>query len=80
MIVRHFETWVRGDSFSVWRGPLIQLIVLQNGGSGESWQWTARGGYGSQGNGDTNGRDNSTKERIWFSPHCVGVEKEAMLF
>lgn len=43
MIVRHFETWVRGDSFSVWRGPLIELIVLQNCGSDESWQWTARG-------------------------------------
>jgi hypothetical protein len=49
----------------------------------ESWEcmeWKARGGYGSQGNGETNGRDNATKERIWYSPHCVGVEKEAMLF
>lgn len=34
--------------------------------------WKARGGYGSQGNGKaTRGRDNSHKERIWFSPHCV---------
>jgi DNA adenine methylase len=42
----------------------------------DSWEcvaWKAHGGYGSQGTGDTtNGRENSTRERIWFSPHCVG--------
>src|SRR3990167_6122940 len=31
--------------------------------------WKARGGYGSQ--GDDRGRDNATRERIWFSPHCL---------
>lgn len=38
----------------------------------ESWSevaWKARGGYGSQGNGA--GRENSAKERIWFSPYCL---------
>ena len=38
----------------------------------ESWdcvQWNARGGYGSQGNNQA--RENSAKERIWFSPHCL---------
>ena len=36
--------------------------------------WKARGGYGSQGDGlSTNGRDNATRERIWFSPHCLKV-------
>ena len=31
--------------------------------------WKAQGGYGSQG---TNiARENSHKERIWFSPHCL---------
>lgn len=38
----------------------------------ESWEcipWKARGGYGSQGQGS--GRENSAKERIWFSPHCL---------
>ena len=37
-----------------------------------SWdcvQWKARGGYGSQGEGT--GRDNSHRERIWFSPYCL---------
>ena len=31
--------------------------------------WKARGGYGSQGNGQ--GRENAGKETIWFSPHCL---------
>lgn len=35
--------------------------------------WKARGGYGSQGDGSTSGRENSRKERIWFSPHCLKV-------
>ena len=37
-----------------------------------SWEclpWKARGGYGSQGTGA--GRENSGRERIWFSPHCL---------
>ncbi|PZU00928.1 MAG: DNA methyltransferase [Brevundimonas sp.] len=32
--------------------------------------WKARGGYGSQGEG--RGRDNAVRERLWFSPHCLG--------
>ena len=31
--------------------------------------WKASGGYGSQ--GETTGRDNATKERIWLSPACL---------
>lgn len=30
--------------------------------------WKARGGYGSQGK---DGSVNATRERIWFSPHCL---------
>ena len=33
--------------------------------------WKARGGYGSQ--GDNAARENSTRERIWFSPYCLWV-------
>lgn len=33
--------------------------------------WKARGGYGSQGDG--RGRENSSRERLWLSPHCMGV-------
>ena len=32
--------------------------------------WKAKGGYGSQGEG--RGRDNAKRERLWFSPHCLG--------
>lgn len=35
----------------------------------ECVEWKARGGYGSQ--GETTGRDNAGRERIWFSPHCL---------
>jgi len=41
----------------------------------DDWQcvpWKASGGYGSQGKTDgLNGRENATRERIWFSPHCL---------
>ena len=38
----------------------------------ESWEcihWKACGGYGSQGNG--RGRENASREVIYFSPHCL---------
>jgi len=38
-------------------------------GSWDAVPWKAHGGYGSQGNG--RGRENSTREMIWFSPHCL---------
>ena len=31
--------------------------------------WKARGGYGSQ--GDDIGRENSARERLWYSPACL---------
>jgi site-specific DNA-adenine methylase len=42
----------------------------------ESWtciEWKARGGYGSQRNNRTN--ENSTRERVWFSPHCLAANR-----
>lgn len=35
----------------------------------ECVEWKAVGGYGLQGNG--RGRENRTRERIWFSPYCL---------
>ena len=35
--------WKRTEFTSIWFGPDIELIVVQNGRSYESWQWTARG-------------------------------------
>lgn len=42
------------------------------------YAWKTKGGYGSQGDG--RGRDNACRERIWFSPHCLDVERQADLF
>lgn len=41
----------------------------------DSWEcvaWKTRGGYSSQ---NSKGNDNSHKERIWFSPHCLKVDR-----
>lgn len=41
----------------------------------DTWQrvaWKAHGGYGSQGDG--RGRENASREMIWFSPHCLRVD------
>ncbi len=42
-----------------------------------TYAWKAHGGYGSQ--GETTGRDNAHRERIWFSPACLGVPAQAVL-
>jgi hypothetical protein len=45
-----------------------------------SWEcvaWKAAGGAGAQGDGD--GRKNSQRERIWFSPHCLKTVKQQAL-
>ena len=40
--------------------------------------WKAQGGYGSQ--GDTRGRVNATRERLWLSPHCVQPARDLFSF
>ena len=43
----------------------------------DSWErvaWKAQGGYGSQSDG--NGRSNSGRERIWFSPACIRLQQK----
>ena len=60
--------------------PLLRIALC--GYEGEhtmppEWEciaWKAGGGYGSQANGL--GRQNSTRERIWFSPACIRPEEE----
>jgi hypothetical protein len=47
----------------------------------DSWgkvAWKAAGGYGSQGIGQ--GRENSAKETIWFSPFCLKNKRQLELF
>jgi hypothetical protein len=40
-------------------------------------RWKARGGYGSHGDGAA--RENSAREVVWFSPHCLD-EAQGRLF
>ena len=56
-----------------------KLRIALSGYEGEraiaGWEcvsWKSAGGYGSQSNGQA--RDNSRRERIWFSPHCLRPE------
>ena len=59
--------------------PALRIVLAgydgeHNALEGQGWRavaWKARGGYGSQGEG--RGRDNSARERLWLSPHCMGV-------
>ena len=44
----------------------------------ECVRWKAKGGYGSQGDGQ--GRDNAHREAIWFSPHCARPQAVPDLF
>ena len=38
-----------------------------------AWSWKAAGGYGTQGEGQ--GRDNASRETIWFSPACLNARE-----
>jgi hypothetical protein len=49
-------------------------------GDWEVVEWKARGGFGSQNEDDNGmGRVNSGRERLWFSPHCLKIERQATL-
>ena len=62
--------------------PLMRIALCGYEGEHnmpESWecvQWKARGGYGSQ--GDNSARENSARERIWFSPHCLSGKQQSL--
>ncbi len=65
--------------WAIAHGDDIRLRIALCGYEGEhkmppSWDcvaWKAKGGMASVGSGDTHAKDNSHKERVWFSPHCV---------
>ena len=62
--------------------PLMRIALCGYEGQHsmpDSWtavEWKATGGYGSQSDG--RGRDNAARERIWFSPHCLGSKQQSM--
>ena len=61
--------------------PLLRIALCGYQGEHElpeGWtcmEWKARGGYSSLGH--NRGRENASKERIWFSPHCIQPSTEA---
>lgn len=36
-----------------------------------TFEWKTGGGYGKSGKVEGRGKENATRERIWFSPHCL---------
>jgi DNA adenine methylase len=66
---------VRDWAIAQGANPLLRIALC---GYADTWKmpadwecvtWKAKGGYGNLGDGD--GRENSYRERIWFSPHCL---------
>jgi len=43
-------------------------------------KWSTKGGYSTTGQGETRGKLNALRERLWCSPHCVRVAREAVFF
>jgi site-specific DNA-adenine methylase len=66
--------------------PLLRIALCGYEGEHENlelygWKvlkWKATGGYGN--NGQTTGRNNAKKERVWFSPHCLNDVGQVSLF
>lgn len=88
---RHQECYaVEGDvaaavrEWAIANGDNPELRIALCGYEGEhaipdTWEcvaWKAAGGYGSQGNG--RGRENAARERIWFSPACLGAKQPTL--
>ena len=62
--------------------PLLRIALC--GYEGEhvmppDWEcvpWKAKGGYGGQSKEHDN--PNAKRERIWFSPHCIGAKQRSL--
>lgn len=60
--------------------PLFRIVLCGYEGEFEmpdNWRvasWKAAGGYASTASGDTQGKANRHRERIWCSPHCFDPE------
>lgn len=65
--------------------PLLRIALCGYEGEHDlpsTWAkvaWKANGGFGNQ-NPNTNGAINATRERIWFSPHCLGGNQKQLGF
>ncbi len=71
--------WARANGDN----PLLRIALCGYEGEHEmppSWNvyhWKAAGGYGSQGNGS--GRENASRETIWFSPYCLAGAQQGTM-
>ena len=58
--------------------PLLRIALCGYEGNHDmpsTWEcvaWKTQGGYGGQGDGQ--GKLNAHRERVWFSPHCLGSQ------
>ena len=73
---------VREWALEAGKNPLMRIALCGYEGEHEmpgweSYAWKAHGGYGSQ--GETTGRENAERERIWFSPHTLKGTQQAVL-
>ena len=65
--------------------PRLRIALCGYAGEHEmpsNWttlEWKTRGGYASLADGDTTGKENCRRERIYFSPHCLGVQQQELL-
>jgi hypothetical protein len=73
---------VREWAIAAGRHPMMRICLAGYEGEHampDDWtavEWKARGGFGSQNDDEDGlGRINATKERLWFSPACIKVEK-----
>jgi hypothetical protein len=61
--------------------PLMRICLAGYEGEHampDDWEvveWKAQGGFGSQSDTEDGGRANAKKERLWFSPACIKIEK-----
>ncbi len=62
--------------------PLMRIALCGYEGEHDmpsSWEcvaWKAAGGYGGQSKDHDN--PNAKRERIWFSPHCLGATQRSL--
>ena len=73
---------VRAWAIANGENPLLRIALCGYQGEHampEGWTsvaWKAQGGYGSQGDG--RGRENASREVVWFSPHCLGAAQASL--
>ncbi len=64
--------------------PLLRIALCGYDGEHampDNWtmlEWKGNGGYAGQGKGDTRGKANRARERVWFSPHCLAAESDLL--